>query len=580
MKFLRKFLNKKKYFVFSSVLFSILSTLMESIVIPRYIAATLNILKKGCDHNLFKNTLINLTFFYLLLRIIYMITNYTKKKLEPEITQYIVLELIKSVFIKYENENQLTNVTILINKINIIKKNLQELFYIMCTVFIPRTIVIFLGLYNFYIIDRTIWKVVTLCIIGQCILIFKDIQSCVNSSYDDLELKDKMFEYIEDVIYNIQMIQSTFSGYETELNQIKKLSEQSKQIETQSLNCVNEKQNTGYIINMFIFSICLYTIYKLYVNKNIDENQITIIILSLNGLFDNIFEMSFYIPELVSKLGILRNNKDFLEDLFKNIDNNEQEDDWSESSQTINYDSTIIFTNVSFRYDNHFILNDFTITIPEKKIIGLFGPSGSGKSTFIKLIFGIEKASSGSIQIGGYNLLTKNSSNIRKFISYMNQNTNNLFNKTVFENITYGIVNEEKQLLRQKIKDLLIQFDLYKVFSNLDGDSYQFSFLDKSVGKLGENLSGGQKALIHLLRLGLNTFSKIIILDEATAALDDNTRDNIIEYIRHLNKLGKSIFIVTHDTYFSNICQYIIQFSISENPKLVLNNISNGNKTN
>jgi len=555
-----------------------LSTLMESIVIPRYLAATFNTLHKDASNiPLFKSTLINLVCLWLVVKIIYMISNYARKKLEPEITQYIILELVKAVFKKYERENEFTNVTILINKINIIKKNLQELFYILCTVFIPRVIVIIFGLYNFYFINKRIGIVLTVCVIGQVMLVLRDIQQCVNASYNDVEARDQMFEYIEDIIYNIEMVQSTFQGYETELDEIKKLSDQSKRIERESLNCVNEKQNTGYFINMVVFSICLYTIYQLYIEKKINSDQITLIILSLHGLFDNIYEITYFIPELVSKLGILRNNEDFLEDLLGNVNYNEDEEDSTRNVnfQSINENNFVIrFANVSFKYNNHFLLNEFNLTIPENKIIGLFGPSGSGKSTFIKLIFGIEKPSSGEIKIGGYSLSTTNSSfGMRKFISYMNQNTNNLLNKTVIENITYGIATTEDEKLdyREKVKDLLLKFDLYKIFSNLDEGSKQFSFFDNPVGKLGENLSGGQKALIHLLRLGLNKISKVIILDEATAALDDNTRDNIIEYIKYLNKTGKSIFIITHDTYFKKICEYIIEFSTHQNPNLIIN---------
>ena len=573
VKFLGKFFHEKKSNVYLSILFSMLATLMESIIIPRFLAHTFNILHKNTDLNILKNTLIKLVGLWLSVKIIYMISNNLRKKLEPEITQYIIIELVKAVFKKYEKENEFTNVTILINKINIIKKNLQELFYIICTVFIPRIIVIIFGIYNFYTINVELGNVLSLCIIGQIIWVLKDIRHCVEASYNDIESKDQMFEYIEDIIYNIEMIQSTHLGYEHEIEEIKKMSDKSKIIERNSLNCVNDKQNLGYLVNMIVFSICMYTIYMLYKRAKIDSDKITIIILSLHGLFDNIYEITYFIPELVSKLGILKNNEDCLEDLLKNI---EDEDDDVKKNMMIeeiqSKDFKIKFSNVSFKYGNHFLLNKFSMEIPNNKIIGLFGPSGSGKSTFTRLIFGIQKPLEGEIKIGGYSItnIKESSSAVRQFISYMNQNTNNLLNKTVFENITYGIEDDEN-VVRNKVKEILEKFNLYKIFSNLDEGSNKFSFLDKPVGKLGENLSGGQKALIHLIRLGLNKRSKIIILDEATAALDDNTRDNIIEYIKYLNYEGKNIFIITHDTYFKKSCDYLIEFSSNENPKLINN---------
>ena len=142
--------------------------------------------------------------------------------------------------------------------------------------------------------------------------------------------------------------------------------------------------------------------------------------MSLHGLFDNIYEITYFIPELVSKLGILKNNEDFLEDLLKNI---EDEDDDVKKNMMIeeiqSKDFKIKFSNVSFKYGNHFLLNKFSMEIPNNKIIGLFGPSGSGKSTFTRLIFGIQKPLEGEIKIGGYSItnIKESSSAVRQCIS-------------------------------------------------------------------------------------------------------------------------------------------------------------------
>ena len=169
-------------------------------------------------------------------------------------------------------------------------------------------------------------------------------------------------------------------------------------------------------------------------------------LLSLTGLFENMYEITYYIPELTYKFGILKNNENFLKDLLLK---NEEVKTTKEFILTNN--SVIEFKNVSFSYislknpenndqeiKNHELLTNYSITFPQNKIICLYGPSGSGKSTFIKLIFGIEKPKEGKIYIGGQDISKYSIGNVRKYISYINQNTTTLLNRTVYENILYG----------------------------------------------------------------------------------------------------------------------------------------------
>ena len=227
----------------------------------------------------------------------------------------------------------------------------------------------------------------------------------------------------------------------------------------------------------------------------------------------------------------------------------------------------IEFQNVFFAYDNHNIFKSLNMVLPENKIIGLSGVSGSGKSTFIRLIFGIDKVQKGILLIDGKNINEFNMKNVRKYISYINQNTNHLFNKTFLENVMYGFTGN-KEKMKDEIKKIFIDFDLYDIFKNLDKNEAQFSFFNKSVGKLGENLSGGQKAIVHLMRLLINEKSKIIILDEVTASLDNNTRDKIMKYIKYLNKQNKTILLISHDPDVINLCDLKLLFSNKENPIL------------
>ena len=276
--------------------------------------------------------------------------------------------------------------------------------------------------------------------------------------------------------------------------------------------------------------------------------------------------MSYYMPEFTHRVGILLSNEDFLKTLILS-----KYDDRVNLS-TLN-DYTIKFNNVSFLYPNTTknILNNLQLEIPKNQIISIYGNSGAGKTTFIKLIFGIENPTQGTITIGNKNIKEYEIKDTRKYIALIDQNTSNLFNRSIFDNIIYGndVSDVNKLKLKEEIKNTFSKFNLYGIFKSLDKDKPMWSFLDQTVGKLGNKLSGGQKKIIHLLRISLNDVAKIVILDEPSNGLDENTRNNIIEYIKSMKDKGKTVLIITHDPYFKGISDKVLQFSTEENPKYI-----------
>jgi ABC-type multidrug transport system fused ATPase/permease subunit len=171
--------------------------------------------------------------------------------------------------------------------------------------------------------------------------------------------------------------------------------------------------------------------------------------------------------------------------------------------------------------------------------------------------------------LGDKNIDDYNIKDIRTFISYINQDTSSLFNRTIFENISYGKQYSDSECLDciEHVKEIFEEFGLYDIFSNLDKGRDKWSFLHQGVGKMGEKLSGGQKKIIHLLRLELDDNSKIIILDEPTSSVDNKTRNNIINFIRYLNSKGKTLVIITHDQHFRDVSDKVLEFSGNENPR-------------
>jgi ABC-type multidrug transport system fused ATPase/permease subunit len=182
-----------------------------------------------------------------------------------------------------------------------------------------------------------------------------NLNECVDKSFEENENKDILYEYIEDLFHNINTIELTPNGFEFEIDNILKLSNESKKIEQDSLDCVTHKQYRSYIANIITTCIIFGTIYYLYSNKNITAKEITTIILLITGIFDNMSEILYFIPEATSKFGTLLKNEQFLKEL-----NYYQNHDIDLTKRLTLRNGNIELKNVTFHYENHNILDNFS----------------------------------------------------------------------------------------------------------------------------------------------------------------------------------------------------------------------------
>ena len=560
-KILKRFFEDNKSLVLYSVGFQVLYSILETILIPLVLAGAFNNIMSFPK---LKKYLIILFCLWIIIKTIGCLSSYYHNQFEPEISKYIIINIMNSVFQKYEYENSITNVSILIDKIHMIKSNLHDFSQLLFTIFIPKFIVLIISCANIFLINMELSIIIIICIIVQYILILTHATKCINITCIEHKTKNNMYEHIEDIFSNIRTIQSTNNGYDFEMNKFLKIIDDVKSKENDTYSCIHQKQFFGYTSNIFIFGFIMFTILRLY--KKLGPEKTTTVILLVIGLFDNMSDMTYYLPEFSHRYGILMSNEEFLKDLVLYSSREKQ------NITTVN-SHIIEFKNVTFKYpkSNKTILKNFNIILPEKKLIIIFGQSGVGKTTFTKILYGIEKPDDGSVYIDNKNINEHNITDVRKCISYIDQNTSNLFNRSIFDNITYGIQYdlEQKDELLSKLKHTFIKFNLYNIFKNLDKDKPEWSFLNHDAGKLGDKLSGGQKKLIHLLRLSLSDTPKIIILDEPTNGLDTNTRNNIIAFINYLKSQGNTILLISHDEYFKNISDHVIEFYPDKNPVLI-----------
>lgn len=194
----------------------------------------------------------------------------------------------------------------------------------------------------------------------------------------------------------------------------------------------------------------------------------------------------------------------------------------------------ITFDHVSFSYiDGIPVLNDVSFTCKPGEMLALVGATGVGKTTITELIARFYEPDSGRIQIDGHDIKDVTLSSLRQNISMVLQDTF-LFNGTIAENIAYA----RPEATREEIKEAAKAANIDKEIEAMP-EGY-----DTLTGERGVKLSGGQKQRIAIARAILRR-SPIIILDEATAAVDVETERQIRDAINLLS--GKrTIVAIAH----------------------------------
>jgi len=212
--------------------------------------------------------------------------------------------------------------------------------------------------------------------------------------------------------------------------------------------------------------------------------------------------------------------------------------------KTPTYNDKITLNGVTVTYDETQALQDVSLEIPLSGIILLVGPSGAGKSTIFDLIMGLRQPTLGSITVDDVPLNEISMRDWRDNIGYVPQELR-LYYGTVYENISLGDAAVTKEKAFKSLSDAGMKEWIDSLPEGLDTE----------VGERGQRLSGGQQQRIAIAR-ALAKSPKILLLDEATTALDPLTEAFVCET---LNNLGKTlpVFAISHQLPLREIADHI-----------------------
>ena len=210
-----------------------------------------------------------------------------------------------------------------------------------------------------------------------------------------------------------------------------------------------------------------------------------------------------------------------------------KDDEQLRNGNAINTDvGEIAIKNLSFQYEERKIIDDLSLSIKKGEKIAFVGESGSGKSTLIKILLGLLKYNKGKVRLGDMELSGICLSNLYDRVSYLSQDAP-VFDGTIKENLVF-----EKKVSEEQMLGALSEVQLSHLVENLAEG------LNTEIGEKGTCLSGGEKQRLALARLWFED-SELVILDEATSAMDNLTEENVMKSVMQKMK-DKTVIAIAH----------------------------------
>lgn len=195
------------------------------------------------------------------------------------------------------------------------------------------------------------------------------------------------------------------------------------------------------------------------------------------------------------------------------------------------FEEAVEIENISFRYEDENVLNNFSIKVPKGTAVALVGQSGSGKSTIANLVTRFYDVNEGSIKVDGTDIREISKKSLRGLMGLVTQDSI-LFNDTIRNNVGMGKDNATEEEIIEALKIA----NAWEFVRDLPQG------MDTNIGDSGNKLSGGQKQRLSIARAVLKN-PPIMILDEATSALDTESERLVQKALENMMKNRTSIVI-------------------------------------
>lgn len=302
---------------------------------------------------------------------------------------------------------------------------------------------------------------------------------------------------------------------------------------------ISANAGIGFVFSVgYVFALA-FGAYRLV--NGLDYGTVTAMLQLVNQIQSPFAQLSAIMPKYFSLLA----SAERLMELEKLPNEAESHAEKLNVNETYSSLKSIVFDNISFKYDRDVILDSTTLKIDKGDFVAIMGISGIGKSTLLKLLLGVFKVQDGEIRIEGKDGSTPVSYGTRRLFSYVPQG-NFLLSGTIRENLTFINTDASEKEIAEAVR-----ISCSDEFINTLPDG-----LETVIGERGIGLSEGQLQRLAIAR-SLLSKSPVILLDEATSALDEETEKRFLTNLKALN--NKTCVIVSHKRAALEICNKHIQ---------------------
>ena len=523
--------------VFELVGIAIMSPFINALLMPenlmenKYIAWLAHILGMQSYIGFLTIMILGISVVYLIKNMILIYSRGMQMIYQCQVEEELSLAMLKSYLNKPYSFYIQTNSSVIrhgaIDDISYVFQILQTMCQLLAESITVFVIVVYIVYQDFFMAVGIMLAVgLTVAILT---LLFKNILKHTGERYriQDVERNKSIIQISQGVkdIFALQRKHYFYNRYKSIYDEYRK---------SKTINYVIQGCPERIIETIFIVSICIVVLFRIaqgvdamtFVPKlGILAMAAYRLLPSINKFSNGINSIIFYSPSLNAAYENICAAKDELRE------NGEGE---AESVQKLSFDKSISIRNVVWQYSvlERKILDNVSLEIKKGEAIAIIGESGSGKTTLADILLGLYKPMAGDILVDGREIY----SDIKQWshiISYVPQAVY-LLDDTIRENIAFGYNDVDDN----RIWNVLEQAQLKEFVKELPEG------LDTVVGEAGVRFSGGQRQRIAIAR-ALYSQPDILLLDEATAALDNETEAAVMEAIDSL-KGKKTLIIIAH----------------------------------
>lgn len=228
------------------------------------------------------------------------------------------------------------------------------------------------------------------------------------------------------------------------------------------------------------------------------------------------------------------------------------------STERMNFNRDIRIEDIAFQFEDgeQRVIDHLSLSIGKGERVGIKGRSGAGKTTLFNLMLGFYTPSEGAIYIDDKRLTPANRRQWLNIVGYVSQNVF-LTDGTLLENIALGVTPES--IDRERLNRAIDMADLREFIDSLPQG------VDTPAGECGNRLSGGQRQRIGIAR-ALYKEAEVLLFDEATSSLDNDTEQNINQAIEQLSRKNKelTIIVIAHRESSLDYCDRVLTIETNE----------------